>query len=107
MKNPEEKLEQLRRSSVLEFEHLKAPIHPTAPLRELPEHSVVPENSTEHDHVDGKVPFGSDGSADAKIDSLSASNKSSGTEKPLFKEPGFGAETTTARAEDVLSPSER
>lgn len=39
-KNPEEKLEQLRRSSLIEFEHLKSPNHPKAPLRELPEHSV-------------------------------------------------------------------
>jgi glycogenin glucosyltransferase len=39
-KNPEEKLEQLRRSSLIEFEHLKSPNHPKAPLRKLPEHSV-------------------------------------------------------------------
>ncbi|KAL5374616.1 hypothetical protein DPSP01_011797 [Paraphaeosphaeria sporulosa] len=38
--NPEEKLEQLRRSSLIEFEHLKSPNHPKAPLRKLPEHSV-------------------------------------------------------------------
>ncbi|KAF2450049.1 glycosyltransferase family 8 protein [Karstenula rhodostoma CBS 690.94] len=38
--NPGEKLEQLRRSSLVEFEHLKSPNHPQAPLRTLPEHSV-------------------------------------------------------------------
>ncbi|KAL5400807.1 hypothetical protein PMIN03_012071 [Paraphaeosphaeria minitans] len=38
--NPEEKLGQLRRSSLIEFEHLKSPNHPKAPLRKLPEHSV-------------------------------------------------------------------
>ncbi|EMD90264.1 glycosyltransferase family 8 protein [Bipolaris maydis ATCC 48331] len=38
--NPEEKLDQLRRSSLIEFEHLKKDEHPDPPLRELPEHSV-------------------------------------------------------------------
>jgi glycogenin glucosyltransferase len=94
VKNPEEQLDQLRRSSVLEFEHLKSPEHPTAPLRDLPEHSV---DSAELHHLS------LDGTADA--------NKTNGAEKPLFKEPDFGAEkemeTRIGAAEDVLSPTER
>jgi glycogenin glucosyltransferase len=41
VQNPEEKLDQLRRSSLIEFEHLKKDEHPNPPLRALPEHSVV------------------------------------------------------------------
>jgi glycogenin glucosyltransferase len=43
LKNPEEKLDQLRRSSLIEFEHLKKDEHPNPPMRALPEHSVVGE----------------------------------------------------------------
>ncbi|KAL6166251.1 glycogenin glucosyltransferase [Exserohilum turcicum] len=39
--DPEEKLEELRRSSLIEFEHLKKDEHPDPPRRELPEHSIV------------------------------------------------------------------
>lgn len=42
-----EKLDQLRRSSVIEFEHLKKDEHPNPPLRALPEHSVLDEKSLE------------------------------------------------------------
>jgi glycogenin glucosyltransferase len=41
MKNPNAKLEQLRRSSLVEFEHLTKDPHPDPPLRALPEHSVL------------------------------------------------------------------
>lgn len=46
MKNPNEQLEQLRRSSLVEFEHLKKDEHPNPPLRALPEHSVFEEEKT-------------------------------------------------------------
>jgi glycogenin glucosyltransferase len=36
----------LRRSSLIEFEHLKKDEHPNPPLRALPEHSVVDANDT-------------------------------------------------------------
>lgn len=41
--NPLEKLDELRRSSVIEFEHLKKDEHPDPPLRALPEHSAMKE----------------------------------------------------------------
>lgn len=44
MKNPEEKLEELRRSSLVEFEHLKVAETATRKLsnRDMPEHSALP-----------------------------------------------------------------
>jgi glycogenin glucosyltransferase len=51
VKNPEEKLDQLRRSSVIEFEHLKKDEHPNPPLRALPEHSVVDAKDENTAHV--------------------------------------------------------
>lgn len=50
MKNPNEKLEQLRRSSLVEFEHLKNDSHPDPPLRALPEHSVLHEEGGQASH---------------------------------------------------------
>ncbi|KAJ4361810.1 glycogenin glucosyltransferase [Neocucurbitaria cava] len=49
--NPNEKLNELRRSSLIEFEHLKKDPHPDPPLRALPEHSVLTENDAEASHV--------------------------------------------------------
>ncbi|KAF2202383.1 nucleotide-diphospho-sugar transferase [Delitschia confertaspora ATCC 74209] len=54
--DPEERLEQLRRSSLLEFEHLKSPVHPQPPLRELPEHSVAKEETSMHHHISSGSP---------------------------------------------------
>ncbi len=45
VKNPNEQLEQLRRSSLVEFEHLKKDEHPNPPLRALPEHSVLEDEA--------------------------------------------------------------
>lgn len=50
MKNPNEKLDELRRSSLIEFEHLKKDPHPDLPLRALPEHSVLTDD-VEAPHV--------------------------------------------------------
>jgi glycogenin glucosyltransferase len=44
VQNPDERLDQLRRSSLIEFEHLKKDEHPNPPLRALPEHSILGEN---------------------------------------------------------------
>ncbi|KAJ4311301.1 glycogenin glucosyltransferase [Neodidymelliopsis sp. IMI 364377] len=53
--NPEAKLEQLRRSSLVEFEHLKKDEHPNPPLRALPEHSVLGDEQGEKLEVGGIV----------------------------------------------------
>ncbi|KAL5116434.1 glycogenin glucosyltransferase [Pleosporales sp. CAS-2024a] len=44
--NPTAKLEELRRSSLVEFEHLTKDPHPDPPLRALPEHSVLEDEPT-------------------------------------------------------------
>ncbi|KAH9873298.1 hypothetical protein J1614_005696 [Plenodomus biglobosus] len=46
--NPLEKLDELRRSSVIEFEHLKQDEHPDPPLRALPEHSILEGPNASH-----------------------------------------------------------
>ncbi|UPX12907.1 Glycogenin glucosyltransferase [Ascochyta rabiei] len=53
--NPGAKLEQLRRSSLVEFEHLKKDEHPDPPLRALPEHSVLGDEHGEELEVGGIV----------------------------------------------------
>ncbi|KAF9690834.1 hypothetical protein EKO04_011040 [Ascochyta lentis] len=58
--NPEAKLEQLRRSSLVEFEHLKKDEHPDPPLRALPEHSVLGDEHGEELEVGGIVVAKSD-----------------------------------------------
>ena len=60
MKNPEEKLDQLRRSSLIEFEHLKKDEHPNPPMRALPEHSVVEKK-------EAGTSFGLDGANDQAV----------------------------------------
>jgi len=118
-KNPEEKLDELRRSSLIELEHLKQPNHPMAPLRELPEHSVGLPESAVRDNVKRGLddPVGlHDGAQDAKSNDTmllgkAAENPSSGT--TLFKEPDFGANGAGDRStedvplrEDALSPTQ-
>ena len=51
MKNPNEQLEQLRRSSLVEFEHLKKDDHSNPPLRTLPEHSIPIEEGAKPSQV--------------------------------------------------------
>jgi len=58
--NPEEKLDQLRRSSLIEFEHLKKDEHPNPPMRALPEHSVVEKK-------EAGTSFGLDGANDQAV----------------------------------------
>ncbi|KAF1834763.1 nucleotide-diphospho-sugar transferase [Decorospora gaudefroyi] len=61
--DPEEKLDQLRRSSLIEFEHLRKDEHPNPPLRALPEHSVVEHKDDSIPHVPlsgGSSPHGLD-----------------------------------------------
>lgn len=59
-KNPEAKLDQLRRSSLVEFEHLKKDEHPNPPLRALPEHSIQGDEHGEELEVGGIVVAKSD-----------------------------------------------
>jgi glycogenin len=102
-------LEQLRRSSVLEFQHLKAPDHPVPPLRELPEHSV-PKPSTRLPHHVGP------GSPLAVPDAARESGHVSvPNERPVFAEVEYdgdaaaedGGVGVSTKAEDVLSPTAR
>ncbi|KAH7136072.1 nucleotide-diphospho-sugar transferase [Dendryphion nanum] len=98
--NPEEKLDQLRRSSVLEFEHLKAPVHVQAPLRELPEHSVPAEAKSSH-------VTGGDGATDEQSKDSTTMEKPTKKETPLFTEPNFGQDgAAESKAEEILSPTE-
>jgi glycogenin glucosyltransferase len=101
-KNPAEKLDELRRSSVTEFEHLKQPNHPMAPLRELPEHSVGPVAQPD-DRIDSSQ-------------GLSSSERTAEKPppgKPLFKEPDFGSDGSSDQKlegvpprEELLSPTQ-
>jgi glycogenin glucosyltransferase len=50
IKNPDARLEQLRRSSLVEIEHLTKDPHPDPPLRTLPEHSVLPDDESSVPH---------------------------------------------------------
>jgi len=57
-KDPEEKLEELRRSSLAEFEHLKATQTASRKLsdRAMPEHSAMPAHSTNSPPSDQTIP---------------------------------------------------
>ena len=68
-KNPVQMLDQLRRSSLSEFEHLKKDEHPNPPLRALPEHSILEEESTEKT----QAPLGS--SQPSKHDALNQNDE--------------------------------
>jgi glycogenin glucosyltransferase len=111
-KNPEEKLDELRRSSLIEFEHLKQPNHPMAPLRELPEHSVaVPETAVHHnvafspdDGVGGHDGATNTKGTDSTLVEQTAANPPSG--KPLLKEPDFGADGASDKTAEILPPKE-
>jgi hypothetical protein len=71
-KNPDAKLEQLRRSSLVEIEHLKNDEHPNPPLRALPEHSVM----TDEDSSTSRAPL----SGGASLHGLDGSSEQ--TDKP-------------------------
>src|SRR5436189_2114313 len=102
-KDPEEKLEQLRRSSLAEFEHLQAA--QTAPRklsdRDMPEHSAMPAPriySTNSPSSDPPIPKPSSLSPSLQLQqqqypSISSANaadiqnQTSATGQPLFTEP--------------------
>jgi glycogenin glucosyltransferase len=99
IKNPEAKLEELQRLSILELEHLKSEEPPQPPLRELPRHSIPTPDKA----LDGTPPYGTDGSSDVKP---KPQEKSATASKPLFKEPDFEGAATTVTEEEILSPTQ-
>jgi glycogenin glucosyltransferase len=115
MKNPEESLERLRKSSLLEFEHLKKPEHPEPPLRALPEHSVpVFHHGADAGNQKAKAPYGLDGTTDeepapTKEPEAQEDEEKSTSDKPVFKESVFDAECGAPPAgtagDDLLSPT--
>jgi glycogenin glucosyltransferase len=100
IKNPVQKLEELRRSSLLEFEHLKAPVHPEPPLRALPEHSVPGPGAPRSSSAE----YGLDGASDPNP--TPAEQKPATPDKPVFKEPDFSGESTIPKSEEILSPTQ-
>jgi len=111
LKDPVERLEALRRSSLIEFEHLKQPNHPIPPLRELPEHSVPLPETAVHHHL-AMSPAGSPSVVSVDATPAEKPVEKASPAKPLFKEPNFGADGADDEAEngppseDVLSPTQ-
>jgi len=134
-KDPKEKLEELRRSTLAEFEHLKAAQTASRKLsdRAMPEHSAMPTpriHSTNFPPSDTPIPNPSNISSPPlqlhqqqypSISSANAAdiqNQTSPTEQPLFTEPDFnenaemckspGAFSAGGAAEaEAMSPTER
>ncbi|KAF9636816.1 Glycosyl transferase family 8 [Lasiodiplodia theobromae] len=125
--NPEERLETLRRSSLLELEHLRRASASNAPKRELPEHSVPrPHHDAQHHSLPSsgsgsprgldktRKDNGAGGVSQAQETATAAStapkpevaSATTETAKALFSEPDFGdppaaeeAETSEKKAE--------
>ncbi|CAI6333696.1 unnamed protein product [Periconia digitata] len=97
--NPQAKLDELRRSSVIEFEHLKSPDHPVPPLRSLPEHSVA----TPEVRVSPPETAPSETAA-PEDEAVPITAPISTDDKPMFREPNFGADG--ANDHDKLPPRE-
>jgi len=126
--NPNAKLEQLRRSSLAEFEHLTKDPHPDPPLRALPEHSTEQEEGVSaQTHSSGGGHISSlDGAAksqepekpsESTQPSLSGLSSVSGSDQHqiqsgnmTFTLPDFSkaapVEAPLAAKEDVLSPTQ-
>ncbi|KAF2742753.1 glycosyltransferase family 8 protein [Sporormia fimetaria CBS 119925] len=96
--NPNEKLEQLRRTSLLEFEHLKSPNHPVPPLRALPQHSVPSPKESGKEQAPAAVDGTSETTDSTKTTTASA--------KPVFTEPNFDNGATTRKTEEIFSPTQ-
>lgn len=133
MKDPEERLEQLRRSSLLEFEHLKSPEHPEPPRRKLPAHSVPGPGgyegaaAPESFDSDSEMMMGESDEASAKgegkerkesataaarvvygldgVDERGEGENGKEKERPVFKDLDFGT-GGMVMSDDVVSPSE-
>ncbi|KAI5379739.1 nucleotide-diphospho-sugar transferase [Alternaria alternata] len=100
--NPEEKLDQLRRSSLIEFEHLKKDEHPNPPMRALPEHSVVEKK-------EAGTSFGLDGANDQAVPgSFPHVAEKDFASSMTFTVPTFddGTSADVQAAGDELSPTQ-
>lgn len=121
MKNPEAKLDELRRSSLIEFEHLKKDEHPDPPLRALPEHSTedktasdeATEGSAKAPELDGaKDSTKTEAVPDISSKDFAASEPASGGDQvqageTTFTVPVFDDDSPSLKAEgQVLSPTQ-
>ena len=121
MKNPEEKLDELRRSSLIEFEHLKKDEHPDPPLRALPEHSIETKTdsgeATEGSAKASELGGTKDSTEPQVVPHISskdfaASDQPSGGEQvqagaTMFTVPVFDDDSPSLKAEgEVLSPTQ-
>jgi hypothetical protein len=129
VKNPNAKLEQLRRSSLVEIEHMTKDAHPDPPLRALPEHSILEDEPTHPAGLSGGAsPHGLDGAAShsslsqptavtgssrvgfAQSMGINDHSASQNSGNMTFKLPDFGQDNGSAAVaagrEDVLSPTQ-
>jgi glycogenin glucosyltransferase len=123
LQNPNARLEQLRRSSLVEIEHLTKDPHPDPPLRALPEHSVLEDEEKPVAHPglsggaspQGLAQFGGlDGAAMGiarvdfaqKLESRTTSEKpiQAATEELFFTPQGLSA-VSSSSAEKTSSSS--
>jgi pyruvate/2-oxoglutarate dehydrogenase complex dihydrolipoamide acyltransferase (E2) component len=109
-KNPDAKLEQLRRSSLIEIEHLKNDDHPNPPLRALPEHSVMTDEDPSISRAplsEGASPHGLDGSSEQTDKPSSApkvSNEPSGSDAPTPPTAPEQSSEVASKTETHTSP---
>ena len=130
-KDPKEKLEELRRSSLAEFEHLKAAQTASRMLsdRAMPEHSAMPTHSTNFPPSDPSIPkppsalspspqLQQQHPSISPTNAADIQNQASAAGQPLFVEPDFnesvevrtspGAFSEEGAVEaETMSPTER
>lgn len=108
-----ERLDQLRRSSLLEFEHLVKDEHPNPPLRALPEHSIPTEGEkdvTQTSLVGRKSSQSSDMMAASPLPITSGiAQRDFATETPGSSLPGsssqdFASGASSASAQPLPNP---
>jgi glycogenin len=116
-KDPDEKLEELRRSSLVEFEHLKSAQSTSRKLsdRAMPEHSGIPvphihsETSTPSEPQTPKPPGLYQSPQLQQYPSITIStaadiqNQASPTEQSLFTEPDFNENVEMRKSSDAFS----
>jgi hypothetical protein len=106
VKNPNARLEQLRRTSLVEIEHLTKDPHPDPPLRSLPEHSVLPneESSEPHPTLSGGASLhGLDGAVSQSSAQTSDHITSDQLEASGISRVDFGASVGTESKSDDQS----
>lgn len=109
MKNPEEKLDELRRSSLIEFEHLKKDEHPDPPKRALPEHSIETKTESADASEDVAKASALDDTKDSiktqPLSDISSKDFAADSELPGGEQVQAGATTFTVPVFDDDSPS--